>query len=598
MTPQTKSTRAKPFSEEVKRAFSSKGMLISLFISILILGLGAYLIRDLPEETSFVDQWYQIYAESFFVQMLPLIATLPFADSLSSDRKLGYFDRAVLRGRYKPLLRSKTIANALAGGVAGALPLTLLYGVTSLTNKNPLNHPALDMIFGRPYESEHLVNLYRTSPDLFILVVILAVFVMGALFAALGMAATLLVNNRFAALSFPFLLASALQYFANDARLLPWFLAPSEPLLKLNFSSTHDYAAINEIPYLVILPALLLGVTLLLHLLLGGRQQVLENSRNRGTDQSFFNRVSNGLEKVLPPGLRAFRIPEKRLGKGTPTGNYFIAQFKMTLSPLTVILIALVMVVLSGGMLGWMQRQVPHYFTDPGGLPPSAWDLFFRTYGDPLTMVLVIANLYLILASGLQPQTAYGHLAVKRLGSRARSWRSHVLFLLLLSALYVLFCFAVIMLTGRLAGLPFSGWPSMACSPEHTNMPYFFCGLSSPWLAFLAVFAMTTLGFFSLSLVVLLINTLTQRRLIGYLIVEVLLIVSLPLASIFLNAPPALQYLPIIRNLVLRFYPFVFRDLDQTWTSIYQWGIWIAILLPLTWWAYRKQNYLSQPDIE
>lgn len=598
MTIKTKQNQSRPFPQGVRRAFLSRGMLISLGISILTLALGAYAIRDYPAEMSFVDQWYNIYTESFFTQMLPLIAALPFADSLSSDRKLGYFDRAVMRGRYKPLLRSKATANALAGGTAGALPLAGLYLLTSLTNKNPLNHPALDMIFGRPYESTFLANLYRTAPDLFVLVLILAVFVMGALFASLGMAVTLAVNSRFAALSFPFLFASVLQYFANTARVLPWFLAPSEPLLKPNFSWSHDYEAINEIPYLFVLPAFLLGVTLLLYLLLGGRQQVLENSRSRGAHQGLFNRIASGLEKALPPGLRTFPIPEKRLGKGTPTGNYFFTQFKITISPFTIILIALVMVVLSGVMLGWMQRQVPHYFTDPDGLPPCTWDLFFRTYGDPLTMVLVIANLYLILASSLQPQTAYGHLAVKRLGSRARSWRSHVLFLLLLSALYVLFSFAVIMLTGRLAGLSFSGWPTTACSPEHTNLPNFFCGLSSPWLAFGAVFAMTTLGFFSLSLLVLLINTLTQRRLIGYFIVEVLLVASLPLTSIFLSAPPALQYLPIIRNLVLRFYPFVFRDLDQTWTSIYQWGLWIAILLPLTWRAYRKQNYFSQPDIE
>ena len=547
---------------------------------------------------SFVDQWYYIYSESFFTQMLPLIATLPFADSLSSDRKLGYFDRAVMRGRYKPLLWSKTIANALAGGTAGALPLAGLYLLTNLTNKNPLNHPALDTIFGRPYENAFLANLYRTKPDLFILIVVLAVFIIGALFAALGMAVTLAVNSRFTALSFPFLFASVLQYFANSVRVLPWYLAPSESLLKPNFSFTHDYSAINEIPYLFILPALLLSVILLLYLLLGSRQQVLENNCSRGGQRRLFNRILNGLEKVLPKGMRVFPIPEKRLGKGTPTSNYFITQFRMIISPFTIILIVLVMVVLSGIMLGWMQRQVPHYFTDPGGLPPNAWDLFFRTFSDPLTMVLVIANLYLILASNLQPQTAYGHLAIKRLGSRARSWRSHALFLLLLSVLYVLLCFTVILLTGRLAGLPFSGWPTVICSPDHTNLPYFFCSLSSPWLAFLAVFLMTTLGFFSLSLLVLLINTFTQRRLIGYFIVEVLVVASLPLASVFLNAPPALQYLPIIRNLVLRFYPFVFRDLDQTWTSIYQWGIWIALLLPLTRWAYGRQDYLSQPDIE
>ena len=599
MTFKTKHCCSKPFSEEIKRAFSSKGMLISLIISILILALGAYVVRDYPEEMSFVDQWYYIYSESFFVQMLPLIATLPFADSLSSDRKLGYLDRALMRTRYKPLLRSKGIANALAGGAAGALPLAVFYLLISLINRNPINHPALTMVFGRPYESQFLVDLYTTMPDLFILIVILAVFVMGALFASLGMATTLLVNNRFAALSFPFLLASALQYFANDARLLPWFLAPSEPLLKPNFSQSHAFETVNEIPFLLILPALLLVATLLLYLFLGSRQQVLENSRNKGNHQSLFNRVSNGLEKKIPKGLRAFPIPKKRLGKGTPMGNYFLTQFKLTVSPLTVILIALVMAILSSVILGWMKLQLPNVFNGTSDPPPNTWDLFFRTYGDPLAMSLVIANLYLILVSGLQPQTAYGHLAVKRLGSRTRNWRSHVLFLFVLSALYVLFCFAAIMLMGRLLGLPFSGqWSVLCSSPEHINLPFFFCDNGSPWMAFLTVFAMTTLGFFSLGLLVLLINTLTQRRLIGYFIVEVLLVASMPLTSIFLNAPPALQYLPIIRNLVFPFYPFLFRDNNQIWASFYQWGVWIAILLPLTWRAYRKQNYFSQPDLE
>ena len=111
-------------------------------------------------------------------------------------------------------------------------------------------------------------------------------------------------------------------------------------------------------------------------------------------------------------------------------------------------------------------------------------------------------------------------------------------------------------------------------------------------------FRMSTLGFFSMSLLVLLINTLTQRRLIGYFIVEILLISSLPLASIFLNLPPFFQYVPIIRNLVMRFYPFVLRNLDQTYTSIYTWLIWLIVLLPLTWLAYRKQDYLSHPDAD
>jgi ABC-type transport system involved in multi-copper enzyme maturation permease subunit len=159
--------------------------------------------------------------------MLPLIACIPFADTLTSDRKQGYLERLVVRERYKNVLNAKFFANAIAGALASALPLLLLYLILTLTKHNPLNHPALNSIESRPYEIAELVNLYKTLPDLFILVVSGAVFFIGAIFASLGMAFTLLINHRFIALSVPFLLSNLLQYFSNRARLLPWYLAPS-----------------------------------------------------------------------------------------------------------------------------------------------------------------------------------------------------------------------------------------------------------------------------------------------------------------------------------------------------------------------------------
>jgi len=138
----------------------------------------------------------------------------------------------------------------------------------------------------------------------------------------------------------------------------------------------------------------------------------------------------------------------------------------------------------------------------------------------------------------------------------------------------------------------------MRNSAEHINLGGYLADSPNPVLPFITVFGMSTLGFFSLSLLVLLINTLTQRRIIGYFVVEVLLVSSLPLASIFLNVPPILQYVPIIRNLVMVFYPFLLRDLDQTYASLYTWLIWLAVLLPLTRFAYQKQDFLSNPDTE
>jgi len=212
-------------------------------------------------------------------------------------------------------------------------------------------------------------------------------------------------------------------------------------------------------------------------------------------------------------------------------------------------------------------------------------------------MALVTANLFLFLVNNLQPQSAFGQLSIKRLGSRRSSWLAHIGFLLISAIGYSLLLFFVIHLTGRLLGLPFSSqWSVMRESFEHINLVGYLTDPSNHALAFATVFGMSTLGFFCLSLLILLINTLSQRRLIGYLLVEILIISSLPLASLTLNLPKYFQYVPIIRNLVMRFYPFVFRNLDQTFTSIYTWLLWLLILLPLTFLAYQKQDYLSHPD--
>jgi hypothetical protein len=569
-------------------------MLIAFILGLVLLGVGMNMANRYPEEKSFVDLWYLTYNHSFYFQMLPLIACFPFADSLASDRKQGYLERLVVRERYKKVLSTKFFANALAGALAAAIPLILLYLFATLTNHNPLNHPALNTVDGRPYEMAELLKLYQTMPDLFVLVVTSAVFIGGGIFATLGMATTLLVNHRFVALSLPFLLASLLQYFSNRAKLLPWYLAPSEVLLKPNFSPSHAFETTNEIPYLVILPAALLLISISLIVFFGKRQQVLENTLFR--QKKGHGRID--LAKLIPAQLQNFPIKESRLQRGSKWGNYFRTQLNTHIRPIQIIVIVLFMVVLSGVMLGWMKLQLPSVF-EPGysDSPPNTWDLYFRTMGDPWAMALVTANLFLFMVSNLQPQTAFGQLSIKRLGARWRSWLAHLGFLLLAAIGYNLLIFVVIHLTGRVLGLPFSTqWSVMRDSFEHINLVGFLTDPPNHTLAFATVFGMSTIGFFCMSLLVLLINTLTQRRLIGYFIVEILLVSSLPLASIFLNAPPILQYVPIIRNLVMRFYPFVFRNRDQTFTSIYTWLVWLAVLLPFTWFAYRKQDYLSHPD--
>ena len=117
----------------------------------------------------------------FLFSNATLIACFPFADSLSSDRKQGYLE-ACRQADVQEGDVCQIYCQCFCGALAAILPLLLLYAFTTLTNQNPINHPALNTVDGRPYEMQELVHLFQNSPDLFILLVAEWFFI-GALFA-------------------------------------------------------------------------------------------------------------------------------------------------------------------------------------------------------------------------------------------------------------------------------------------------------------------------------------------------------------------------------------------------------------------------------
>ena len=94
-------------SEELKRALTSRGMRMALLLGIGLLIVGLNYAITYPPEKSFIDVWYIAYSQFFYYLMLPLIACIPFADTLTSDRKQGYLERLVVRERYKNVLNAK-----------------------------------------------------------------------------------------------------------------------------------------------------------------------------------------------------------------------------------------------------------------------------------------------------------------------------------------------------------------------------------------------------------------------------------------------------------------------------------------------------------
>lgn len=74
--------------EELRRATTPKRLFALLFLVAIILFAGWSAIqRRVPFDRSFIDNWYGIYVDSYYPQLIALLAAFPFSDSLVIDRK-------------------------------------------------------------------------------------------------------------------------------------------------------------------------------------------------------------------------------------------------------------------------------------------------------------------------------------------------------------------------------------------------------------------------------------------------------------------------------------------------------------------------------
>lgn len=586
------------FAVELSRAINSRRFGLAFAFGSLILLVGYFTTaRSLPEK-SYIDHWYQIYLQSYYSYLIPLLVALPYADSLVLDRKEGFIRAILARSNYKSYAWAKIVANGIAGGVAAGLPMAISYGLLSLFNKNPLNHPALNTIYLRPQEGI-LGELFREHPNLFFLAVIGAIFLMGFLWATFGLSASLVINNRYIALGLPFLFAGVLQYFVERTLRLPWFLAPIESLLKLNYNKNH-LMSVEDIKFVLILPLLLLAVSALLWLTMGRRDVVVqENGFPLRIALSTSDRSGN--RKLI---LRAQKKQRTNRAKKA-WFQYLLLQSKLLLKPY--LLIGIIVVVLAVGFLFGKiitNASAISIVVLPGseGLPnATAWDVFFSAIGNAYSMGLVFTPMLLLLVSNLQPESAYGQMAAYRLKSRSGIVWAKLALLSLVVVAYLVLVTILILLVGK-AGFGFSlkpVWSRLAyTSPENVNMMVQWVTKYTMLAAYFKLILMIGLGYLGLGLLVVAINSLSKRRLIGFFVAIGLVLASFGLAYVLASYNVWVTQLPVIRNLILPMFPWPWRLRDTSNISIFYWVLWILGLLPICYCLLRKQEFYSLYETE
>ncbi|HZW03933.1 MAG TPA: hypothetical protein VFF68_08395 [Anaerolineaceae bacterium] len=237
---------------------------------------------------------------------------------------------------------------------------------------------------------------------------------------------------------------------------------------------------------------------------------------------------------------------------------------------------------------------LPEFLSPPGQEPQvNAWDALFIAFGNAYYMVFVIANLFLILVCDSLPESGFGQLALFRLGSRKTWWAAKSLAMLLAALLYTLMCMLIVLGVASI-GLPFRlEWsPWTAGYPANALLPFFVPEQMSPLAAATVLFGLDVLGFWTLGTLVQVITLFTHRYLYGYFAALLVLLGSFALSGSLINIANALHLLPPVRNMILTFYPYPFREVPLAWSYVY-WGVVLGLLLLTGAFTSRRQNYLT-----
>lgn len=239
---------------ELYRAFWNRAFVLAMVVGTLMLAywLTSYCsIGPLPGDHPFVCNAYdaEIWAlEGPIGLVAPLLATLTFVDSLVIDRISGYLRHVLLRSSYRRYFLTKFSANLLVGGAALAIPLLLVFAYTNLIYPRGILPIEQSRIIPGGYPHGPFSTIYRTAPDLYILLRIGLSFIFGAVYATVGLMFASFINNRYVVQALPFLLYNVANFVIAVLGFSAWrppiTLTPELNTLSSSFTVFGELGAI------------------------------------------------------------------------------------------------------------------------------------------------------------------------------------------------------------------------------------------------------------------------------------------------------------------------------------------------------------------
>lgn len=194
---------------ELKRAFCG----YSFYLAVLVGFLGGFFGIGLASNFKFTvfhnSSAYLAWVDGMdmIVILAPIIAVLPFGDSLALDRASGIARYFLLRVCPKKYIMAKWLANASAGALAVALTIILTFIFAASVYPLPLPPEWVEWTEDLINKGENLglVKLFVKTPALHTVFTACIGLLFGAAYATLALSFSVFLRSRYMILVVPFL---------------------------------------------------------------------------------------------------------------------------------------------------------------------------------------------------------------------------------------------------------------------------------------------------------------------------------------------------------------------------------------------------------
>lgn len=208
-------------SEELKRSFLNKGMLVTLMIggSISISQIIQYQIPGyLKNQAGFYNQYpiltpntvssvwiggTSISVETFlYFFVLPILAMMPFGLSFFNDKESGYLKGIYMRTSRRKYLVAKYVSTFIAGGTAIVIPLLMNLSCALILCPNL----TISAVFPQIGVDAGCVGykLCYSKPITYIMLILAVDFIFGGIWACVALAGSFLSDYKIVVAVFPF----------------------------------------------------------------------------------------------------------------------------------------------------------------------------------------------------------------------------------------------------------------------------------------------------------------------------------------------------------------------------------------------------------